>query len=129
MNRNAFFAALLGLLAAPFTWAASKLRADQLQAGSTGEQRLLTTGADNRFSSLRIGAGLASDGSTLTVVDTAKPLVPVILARNPDGSYPYSGGLVFRNGSLQVAPGDFTVTGNTLSFVGGNNADDTVVKI
>ena len=127
MNRNTFFAAFLGLLAAPFTWAASKLRADQLQGGSTGEQRIVTAGADNRFSSLRIGAGLTSDGGTLSVTQTAP--VPVILARNPDGSYPYSGGLVFRNGLLQVTPSDYAVSGSSLTFVGGNNADDTIVKI
>ena len=33
MNRNTFFTALIALLAAPFTWAAGKVRADQLAPG------------------------------------------------------------------------------------------------
>ena len=126
MNRNAFFAALLGLLASPFAWAASKLRADQLQSGATGVLRLLAIGTDNRFASLAIGSGLNYDGSTLSATPPVAA-APVILARNPDGTYPYSGGAVFRNGLLQVAPDDYTTSGGVLTPKGWN-ADDTVVK-
>ena len=131
MNRTTFFTTLIALLAAPFTWAAGKLRADQLQAGSTGTQRILTIGTDNRFSSLGIGGGLISDGTTLSVAPAATT-TPVILIRNPDGSYPYTGGTIFRNGILQVpvgSPPDYTVTGGTITFTGGNNPDDQVVKV
>lgn len=131
MNRSTFFSALIGLLAAPFAWAASKLRADQLQAGSTGVQRILTIGTDNKFASLGIGAGLSSDGTVLSVTPVASP-APAILTRNADGTYPYTGGTIFRNGILQVpvgSPPDYTVTGATITFTGGNNPDDQVVRI
>ena len=128
MNRNTFFTALLGMLAAPFAWAAGKVRADQLAPGATGTLRLLAVGVDNKFASLGIGSGLSYDGTTISA-SVPLPLVPVILKRNPDGSYPYTGGLVFRNGFIQTTPEDYIVTGSTLAFVGGNNADDTIVKL
>lgn len=132
MNRNHFFAAILGFLAAPFARAASKLRVDQLQSGSTGTQRILTIGTDNRFSSLGIGTGLQSDGTTLSVAPPASS-TPTLLTRNPDGSYPYAnGGVIFRNGILQVlvgSPPDYTASGGTITFTGGNNPDDQVVRI
>lgn len=131
MNRNTFFATLVALLAAPFAWAASKIRVDQLQAGSTGTQRILTIGTDNKFASLGIGAGLQSDGTTISVAPPAAS-TPVILTRNPDGTYPYTGGTIFRNGILQVpvgSPPDYTVSGSTITFTGGNNPDDQVVRL
>lgn len=131
MNRTTFFTTLIAMLAAPFAWAAGKLRADQLQAGSVGPQRILTLGTDNKFASLGIGAGLTSDGTTLSVAPAAAA-APVILTRNPDGSYPFTGGTIFRNGILQVpvgSPPDYTVSGSTITFAGGNNPDDQVVRI
>ena len=127
MNRNTFFATLIALLAAPFTWAASKLRSDQLQFGSTGTQQILTIGTDNRFGSLKIGAGLSSDGVTLSATPPAAS-APVILTRNPDGTYPYTGGAIFRNGLLQVSPSDYTVSGAVLT-PNGWNSDDQVVRM
>lgn len=127
MNRNTFFATLIALVAAPFVWAAGKLRADQLAANSTGVQRILTVGVDNKFGSLGIGTGLTSDGTTLSATPPAAS-TPVLLTRNPDGTYPYSGGAIFRNGLLQVSPGDYSVSGAILT-PNGWNPDDQVVKM
>lgn len=126
MNRNTFFTTLIALLAAPFVWAAGKLRADQLAPGATGTLRLLAVGGDNKFASLGIGSGLTYDGTTISATPPAAA-TPVLLTRNPDGTYPYTGGAIFRNGLLQVVALDYTVSGAVLTPIGWN-ADDTVVK-
>ena len=128
MNRNTFFTALLGMLAAPFAWAAGKVRADQLAPGATGTLRLLAVGSDNKFASLGIGNGLTYDGTSISATPPAAT-TPVLLTRNPDGTYPFTGsGAIFRNGILQMAPDDYTVSGAVLTPKGWNS-DDTVVRM
>lgn len=127
MNRNTFFTTLIALLAAPFAWAAGKVRADQLAPGATGTLRLLAVGSDNKFASLGIGPGLSSDGTTISAIPPASA-TPTVLIRNTDGTYTYTGGVIFRNGLLQVVALDYTVSGAVLTPIGWN-ADDTIVKL
>jgi hypothetical protein len=127
MNRNTFFTTLIAMLAAPFAWAAGKVRADQLTPGATGTLRLLAVGSDNRFASLAIGSGLTYDGTNISATPPAAA-TPVLLTRNPDGTYLYTGGAVFRNGLIQIPGADYTVAGSVLTPIGWN-ADDVVVRM
>lgn len=116
MSRNGFFAAIAAFFMAPFTWAATALKADQLQTGATGNLRVVAVGDNQKFTYLSIGSGLKSDGVNLSTVAGSAPALSVsALVRNSDATYQYTGGAVYRNGLLQTPVVDYSVSGTTLT--------------
>ena len=132
MNRTTFFTALIAFLAAPFTWAATKLKFDQFATGITGIPGLVGVDSTNKFGVIVMGSGLNYNQSTSTLsVAAAAPLSPSVLVRNTDGTYQYTNGLVYRNGLLQIPGVDFSASGGTLTPIPAASwaTDDTIAKV
>lgn len=132
MSRNGFFAAIAAFFLAPFAWAATKLKADQLQPGAAGVLRVMAVGDNQKFTSLGIGSGLQTDGVTISVTAAATPSLAVAtLVRNADATYQYTGGAVYRNGLLQTPVTDYSVAGSTLTPIPAASwaSDDAVTAL
>jgi hypothetical protein len=120
------------ILCAATLAAQTSVKPEQIRTAPAPAVRLLAFDSTGRLMLLDLGPGLQIVGSTITATPADSPapvLVSTRLARDANGSYPAIVGIVTRNGVVQEAGKDFTVSGGLLTPVEKWTADDVVLGI